>query len=306
MPRDIVVDLVDGSESDISEVVLSARNARKGLFESRISEEPSNLGASRRRPVLRSRSPSPKRRAVLPLLGEPVQFPLPLSTSILPSVCELCCGTGIIDGGGSDSSCPSCRPPLPPLPPLLPLPSLQPSAGEAIMRAIVAQEVRRYQRRPRLRSAPCPVCHNSGSILGSTGSEPCTNCHHKDPPPPSKAEQTAAYRMNQATIAREREQAHRSTASGAAGPGPVPAVGDSFISDRSFDASATATDEVSATNGTVDRKTLSLARECAACLEPATHAVIPCGHVCACEGCRKKMSKCPICRGKAQKFLRIY
>lgn len=50
---------------------------------------------------------------------------------------------------------------------------------------------------------------------------------------------------------------------------------------------------------------------CAICLEaPQTHVFIPCGHVCACQQCSKrvmdKKKKCPICNQRAKKTTELF
>jgi len=54
---------------------------------------------------------------------------------------------------------------------------------------------------------------------------------------------------------------------------------------------------------------------CSVCMDnPIEMAVIPCGHTCLCHGCsedyknnpRNLSSGCPLCRGKIERFLRIY
>ena len=52
--------------------------------------------------------------------------------------------------------------------------------------------------------------------------------------------------------------------------------------------------------------------ECVICCEEAsTHAMVPCGHHCVCQGCAKgfaegKFNDCPICRGEVQKVIHIF
>ena len=39
---------------------------------------------------------------------------------------------------------------------------------------------------------------------------------------------------------------------------------------------------------------------CIVCMEgPKTHAAIPCGHLCVCEGCAAVLKECPGCRATA-------
>ena len=51
---------------------------------------------------------------------------------------------------------------------------------------------------------------------------------------------------------------------------------------------------------------------CVVCLdEPKTHALVPCGHVCACEGCAKDKimatdGLCPMCRTQSAQILQVY
>ena len=53
-------------------------------------------------------------------------------------------------------------------------------------------------------------------------------------------------------------------------------------------------------------------RMCCVCLEkPKTHALVPCGHVCACEGCAKDKimatdGLCPMCRTQSAQILQVY
>ena len=53
----------------------------------------------------------------------------------------------------------------------------------------------------------------------------------------------------------------------------------------------------------------SSAGKCIVCFEIATHALIPCGHMCLCDDCAPIMvgqGTCPICRGSVQKSIHIY
>ena len=53
----------------------------------------------------------------------------------------------------------------------------------------------------------------------------------------------------------------------------------------------------------------SSAGKCIVCFESATHALIPCGHMCLCDDCAPIMvgqGTCPICRGSVQKSIHIY
>lgn len=48
---------------------------------------------------------------------------------------------------------------------------------------------------------------------------------------------------------------------------------------------------------------------CVFCLEVATHATIPCGHMIVCESCEwaaENESKCPICRRRFEGLLRVF
>ena len=53
-------------------------------------------------------------------------------------------------------------------------------------------------------------------------------------------------------------------------------------------------------------------RMCCVCLEkPKTHALVPCGHVCTCEGCAKDKimatdGLCPMCRTQSAQILQVY
>ena len=47
--------------------------------------------------------------------------------------------------------------------------------------------------------------------------------------------------------------------------------------------------------------------ECVVCtIMPAHFAMVPCGHLCACETCRHSMTSCPICRRDVRETLRVY
>ncbi len=47
--------------------------------------------------------------------------------------------------------------------------------------------------------------------------------------------------------------------------------------------------------------------ECTICMTAgATHAVVPCGHLCMCGSCSRSVQKCPICRGPVESLLRVY
>ena len=49
-------------------------------------------------------------------------------------------------------------------------------------------------------------------------------------------------------------------------------------------------------------------QECRICLDkPSCFALVPCGHICACEDCVKKLPKdCPICRNEITGTLKVY
>lgn len=47
--------------------------------------------------------------------------------------------------------------------------------------------------------------------------------------------------------------------------------------------------------------------ECVVCLESKKeYAVVPCGHLCLCEGCIPNLKECPICRGEMITAMKIY
>ena len=49
------------------------------------------------------------------------------------------------------------------------------------------------------------------------------------------------------------------------------------------------------------------ARECAICWEEEMNtAVMPCGHLVACEGCARQVEQCPVCRRGVSGVLRIW
>ena len=53
------------------------------------------------------------------------------------------------------------------------------------------------------------------------------------------------------------------------------------------------------------------AGSCIVCMDaPATHAIMPCGHLCLCNDCAKKLldagDDCPICRAKIESTQQIY
>lgn len=55
----------------------------------------------------------------------------------------------------------------------------------------------------------------------------------------------------------------------------------------------------------------SVLHECIICYtDPATHAIIPCGHLILCENCNKthvkKLKECPMCKGKISQVCKIY
>ena len=46
---------------------------------------------------------------------------------------------------------------------------------------------------------------------------------------------------------------------------------------------------------------------CVVCLHSAKSlAFVPCGHLCACTACGKKLKECPLCRAPVQQWLRVY
>ncbi len=46
---------------------------------------------------------------------------------------------------------------------------------------------------------------------------------------------------------------------------------------------------------------------CAICFEgPRDHAMVPCGHRCACKNCSGKLTWCPVCRHKVEKAIRVW
>ena len=48
--------------------------------------------------------------------------------------------------------------------------------------------------------------------------------------------------------------------------------------------------------------------DCVVCLDTiqAKIAFIPCGHVCCCSNCSKKMRKCPLCRAVVQSSIKVF
>lgn len=59
--------------------------------------------------------------------------------------------------------------------------------------------------------------------------------------------------------------------------------------------------EFGATAETVDRES------CVVCLDRvSTHAIIPCGHRCVCDGCKDLVTSCPMCRGNKDSTLRVF
>lgn len=47
--------------------------------------------------------------------------------------------------------------------------------------------------------------------------------------------------------------------------------------------------------------------ECCICMaNKKSHACVPCGHQCVCETCSTSISKCPICRTKIEKFIKVF
>ena len=69
----------------------------------------------------------------------------------------------------------------------------------------------------------------------------------------------------------------------------------------------------SAASGIRTQSTMARAREtdesgeCVVCtIMPAHFAMVPCGHLCACEMCRHSMTSCPICRQDVRQTLRVY
>ena len=45
---------------------------------------------------------------------------------------------------------------------------------------------------------------------------------------------------------------------------------------------------------------------CIVCFMNAkTHAAVPCGHQCVCEGCSKRITECPICRGPVAMWMQV-
>ena len=66
--------------------------------------------------------------------------------------------------------------------------------------------------------------------------------------------------------------------------------------------------ELSGTPLSTDEQTL-----CVVCMDaPKTHAIVPCGHVCICEGCAEKLLApqaplvCPMCREHATMVMKLY
>ncbi len=68
-----------------------------------------------------------------------------------------------------------------------------------------------------------------------------------------------------------------------------------------------AVETVAAPGGTKEEKTCP---DCVVCCAVATHAILPCGHMCVCVGCkealRDKYNRCPLCRGPVQSIVRIF
>lgn len=123
-------------------------------------------------------------------------------------------------------------------------------------------------------TAPCHLCQGSGQILSSRGDAdmPCLCVlrarlpMHRQPPMPPPEEQRAA--------------------------------------------AAAAIAEAAATKPKADADDSPAAvsnRKCAACLEPATHVFDPCGHYCSCGECHEQFGgKCPICRKKFKKAIKVF
>ena len=51
----------------------------------------------------------------------------------------------------------------------------------------------------------------------------------------------------------------------------------------------------------------AVANECSVCMAASCDvAIVPCGHVCCCEGCAEKLKECPQCRVAVEGRQRVY